>query len=452
MSRPIYDMLKAYEDENPIRLHMPGHKGVWHPLDVTEIPQSDDLNQPEGAIGEAQALLAEAYGACHSFMLVGGSTAGMKAMLLYNKLKKGGAVILPRATHKAAYNACCMYGIPAVIAESRCDDAGVSYSDESAVLRAMDQNPDASALLVTCPDYYGRCMSLEVIAKEAEALGMLLLVDEAHGAHYAFGDQLPHSAKPYADLWVNSAHKTLCAPTSGAYLHASKGVDHRLLEEALRAQRTSSPSFITLMGLDDARHDALAHPAQWDQRATACQALTDRIDAIEGIHVYDDAWAKDYGFVAKDITRLVVDVSKVGGGFHVAKRLYEDHRIQVEMADFYRIVGIMTPWDQGDCDDRVVEALRALPLKDMHVDLPSWPSSGERRMTMHEAWGQAGRMVDSAEAKGRIAATSVGCYPPGTPLILPGEVINQEVLTYLEAVEQAGGSIFGTVDKKIRVV
>ncbi len=452
MKRPIYDMLSSYQKSQPVRLHMPGHKGSLSPMDVTEIPQSDDLNQPTGAIVRAQQLLAEAYSSDHSYLLVGGSTAGIKAMLLYAQMAKGGPIIMPRASHRSAFNACCMYAIDAVMAESSYDTGGVSYSDEASLLRAMDAYPHASAVMVTRPDYYGRCMSLEAIYKKAKGYGMLLLVDEAHGAHYAFGEELPESACGVADLWVNSAHKTLNAATSGAYLHASSTIQHHLLEEVLRTQRTSSPSFPIMMSLDDARYHAVTNRGEWDMRASACRQLEDQIDCIDGISVCDDAWAQSYGYIGKDPTRLVIDVRHKGGGFEVARKLYEAHTIQVEMADFHHITAIMTPWDHGDWDQLLLAALKALPIKAGQTSLPPWPEPSKRVMSMHEAWRQAGCWVDSRDALGHVTATALGCYPPGTPLVLPGEVIDQLVLDYLHAVEAAGGSIFGTIDNKIRMV
>ena len=187
-------MLLAAKDR--VRLHMPGHKGRLDPFDTTELPVTDDLYAPESGIRRAEEMAARAFGAAHTLMLTGGSTAGILAMLLAY-VSPGEQVILPRNAHHSALSACVWGGLDAV------------FADE--LSQAVARHPQARAVFVTRPDYYGRCMDLAPLCAQAHAAGMRVLVDEAHGAHFAWWDQPQSAGRLGADAWVQSAHKTLPA-------------------------------------------------------------------------------------------------------------------------------------------------------------------------------------------------------------------------------------------------
>ena len=263
------EMLAGVADR--LSLHMPGAqgRGPFGPVDpyrleTTELGVTDDLYAPCGAIARAEALAARCAGAAHTLMLTGGSTAGVQAMLLY-AAGGGGAVILPRNAHLSALHLCAVAGLDVVFARPSFTASGLCYTPDESYLEALERRPDARALLVVRPDYYGALHWPARAAARARTLGVPVLCDEAHGAHLNWDAETPTAGALGADLWVQSAHKTLPALNGGAWLHAGPGVDAARLRAMLRAVQTSSPSFVTLLALDDAR--ALAAAPGWSKTA-----------------------------------------------------------------------------------------------------------------------------------------------------------------------------------------
>ena len=263
---PIYDMLQEYIKKEPTMFHMPGHKmgsKVSHyyndiiKWDVTEIPETDNLHNPNGAILEAQKMAAYAFGADYTFFLVNGSTCGIHAAIM-SVCKKGDKIIVGRDCHKSVLNILTYL-------EAKVCFVNPEYNDEFGILggysleniqKAVDKNTDSVAVLITSPNYYGICSDIEKIANIVHQSNKILIVDEAHGAHLNFCDRLPKSAVTSgADLVVQSAHKTLPALTQTAYLHLNGDrVSKRKLQRILSTIQTSSPSFVLMASLDIARH------------------------------------------------------------------------------------------------------------------------------------------------------------------------------------------------------
>ena len=250
------EMLAGVADR--LSLHMPGAqgRGPFGPVDpyrleTTELGVTDDLYAPCGAIARAEALAARCAGAAHTLMLTGGSTAGVQAMLLY--AAGGGAVILPRNAHLSALHLCAVAGLDVVFARPSFTASGLCHTTDESYLEALECRPDARALLVVRPDYYGALHWPARAAARARALGIPVLCDEAHGAHLNWDAETPTAGALGADVWVQSAHKTLPALNGGAWLHAGPGMDAARLRAMLRAVQSSSPSFVTLLALDDAR-------------------------------------------------------------------------------------------------------------------------------------------------------------------------------------------------------
>ena len=270
MSAPLIEALRAMDDR--LSFHMPGHKGregilpLRAHMDVTELNVTDDLYHAEGPILAAQRLMAKSARAAHTIFLTNGSTCGVEAMLGY-AAAPGERVILPRASHMSAISACALYGMEPVWVDAWADEAGAPFTRTEDVLSAVRQNPDARAVLLTRPDYFGRMMELEQIAEAAHAAGMLVLVDEAHGAHLNWLDGLKCVYRPDdgagrecvsalnmgADMCVQSAHKTLPALTGGAFLHMNERVDADRLLSRVALTQSSSPSFLIMASLDSAR-------------------------------------------------------------------------------------------------------------------------------------------------------------------------------------------------------
>ena len=221
----IKDTLKKYAEDKTLRLHMPGHKGTINSLDNTEIPQTDDFNNAQGAYASAQYYLSKAYSSYDSFFITTGTTTAIKVMVLYAKVT-GRRVVAMRTSHISLINACCLYGVNVTIVEpSFCFDTQTYKSSAKDIIEAIDTIDEKSIIIATSPDYFGRCIDIKAIKKAIGRKDMLLFCDEAHGAHFSFSDKLPESAGKYADMWAHGAHKTLGALTQGAFLHCAKTID-----------------------------------------------------------------------------------------------------------------------------------------------------------------------------------------------------------------------------------
>lgn len=427
---PLLDMLRTAEGR--VRLHMPGHKGrlpeAWlrAALDTTEIARTDDLFSPSDGIARAQALYAAVCGARSTIFLTGGSTAGVLAMLLY-AAAPGGEVILPRNAHHSAMSACVWGDLSPVFVQPRLTPDGAPYLTAQDVLRTMDAHPRAKAVLLTRPDYYGICAQMAPVAARCHERGVLLCVDEAHGAHLPWQGEPQSAGALGADLWVQSAHKTLPALTGAAVLHAGAGVDTARLLRTVRMVHTSSPSFLAMGTLDGAR-------ALMDERGTELlERLHARIGAFwdraraAGYANAHDAW-EALG-LACDPARIVVDCTPRGLTGWRAQELLDAQGIDAEMADDRRVVFIPSVMDEADWLERAALALASLPACGAaHAPVCAPPPLPVRAMRVREAALTPQENVPLSQAAGRVAAVSAGLYPPGVPLVTPGEEIPQEVV------------------------
>lgn len=415
-----------------VRMHMPGHKGKlpadWldSALDQTETAMTDDLFAPCGGIAQAQALYAESAGAENTLFLTGGSTSGMLAMVL-SSVREGGRLILPRNAHHSAMSACVWGDIEPVFVSPRVRVDGSAYMDVADVLEAIARCPDAQAVLVTRPDYYGQLTELEEIVRAAHEKGMCVLVDEAHGAHFPWQRDVKSAMESGADLCVQSAHKTLPALTGAAVLHMARGVDVAHVRRVLRMVHTSSPSFLIMRTMDGARAWMDAHGAQ------ALDELRGRIDAFWRALApgYGNAHAKWGGAV--DPLRVVIDVTGRGyTGWEVSEMLTRSG-IDAEMADECRVVFIPSVWDEPDWLERAAAALSALePRAPLTVSRTWTQCLPPRAMRLRRAALGASEDVPLRDAAGRVCAVSAGVYPPGVPLCTPGERFTPEILSRIQ--------------------
>lgn len=410
-------------------LHMPGGQGRApfgrvdpYRVETTELGVTDDLYHPSGAIARAQRLAAASAGAAHTLLLNGGSTAGIHAMLLY-AARRGDEVILPRNAHVSALNICATAGLEPVFAEPSYAAGGRPYTTVESYIRAMDGHPNARAVLVVRPDYYGALPELDAIALEAHRRGMLALCDEAHGAHLNWDRQIKNAGACGADLFVQSAHKTLPALNAGAWLHAMGGVDVERLRRVLSMVQTSSPSFLTMLALDDARAWMDKHGVK------ACGKLRKALQHFRKKAAslgYTDA--QDGADMRYDPLRLVLYAPQ--GGFRLAEALAR-RGIDVEMSDGLRIVCILSLMDGKARLRKLLRALRreaptrhappAMAEKAAEIPLPP------REMPLAQAAFAEAEAVLPERAAGRVSAVAAGFYPPGIALVTPGELLTPEI-------------------------
>lgn len=449
MRRPMHEMLTSVSGR--LSLHMPASQG--QPLfedsgsvrlETTELPVTDDLYHPSGAIAEAERLLAQSANAKASFMLSGGSTAGVHAMLLY-ACKRGDTVILPRNVHLSALNICAVAGIEPVFAPLTDIKAGWVTTTPEAYRETLARYPQARAALALSSDYFGLLSDLPAIAEAAHQSGRLLLCDEAHGAYFNWRKDIPNAGARGADLFVQSAHKTLPAVNAAAWLHAMDGIDTGRLRAILRMVQTSSPSFTLMQSMDDARAWMDAHGQ------TACDRL---LNAMEDFRAQAAAlgYTDDQQGLPADRLRLTLRAPQ--GGERLQERL-QAMRIDVEMCDTDHIVCILSLQDGEKRLHALLDALgrishergesKSTPKQlRMHPDV--WP---QRRMPLSEAVFSETEILSPLAAVGHISAAQIGIYPPGVAWLTAGEVVTEEIAAMIH--DTPDNRLFG-LDNGIRCV
>ncbi|TYP57393.1 aminotransferase class I/II-fold pyridoxal phosphate-dependent enzyme [Thermosediminibacter litoriperuensis] len=472
VSMPLVEKLIAYSGKGPVRFHMPGHKGGkglpqrlrvimeknlfrW---DMTEIPGLDNWHDPQGAIEEAQRLLAELYGADRSFFLVNGSTSGVMAML-GAALEKGGEVLLPRNSHKAALMGVILTGAKPVYLKPQVDgELGVATGVPLSEWRkALEQHPDAKAVFITNPTYQGFCPNLSGILSKAKARGMKVLVDEAHGAHLAFSKRLPSSAGEFeVDAWVQSPHKMLCSLTQSAWLHLKgRGLDRERLRSYLSLLTSTSPSYILMASLDAARAVMETRGRWWVEKGLE---LAERARKLinQKTHFYcvgREARGRG-GVYDVDLSRLMVNVSPAGyTGFFVEKVLRERFNIYAEYADFSNVYFLLTGGNTWDDVAKLVRALKRFPARKKKLKPVCFPADlPARALDPGEAFFSPAERVHLDAAPGRIIRDSVIPYPPGVPLLCPGEIVEKQHVEVIREILRAGGYCQGIKNGCITVV
>lgn len=452
--RPLIEALFKYQKEHPLKFHMPGHRNETHvaslmflqkhlyDFDVTEVNGTDNLHAPESCIQDSQKLLAEALGAKESFYCVNGSTAANYAMV-FGLLKPGDEVLLQRNSHQSLFRAMSLRNLRARFLVPQISSRfpiplSVELED---IIRLHKQYPNARAVILTSPNYYGLVTSLEPIAAYCKDQGLYLLVDEAHGAHFAFSRELPPTAMLMgAHTSSVSFHKTLPVLTQGAVLNLSDALsdeDRTRIRYYLKFFQTSSPSYTLLASMENAR--ALLEEegeTLYHQLIVQIHALKLALEEIPGVEVLSDS---GHCF---DITRLVVK-TPIPGEF-LGKMLRKEHQIQCEMTEGNLLVFILSPYDSKTDLLRLSGAIRAvIESAPQHwkskgsMKIPDFSTEASPQFTEEELLFMSQEEILLSDSTGRISAESVTPYPPGVPYILPGEQIGEsQVLTLTELMHQ----------------
>lgn len=457
------DLRRALE---PVRVsfHVPGHKygqaqqrGGYSPdpcygLDTTEIPGTDNLHDPEEMILAAQERASGFYRSRESFYLVNGSTSGVLAMLLA-ALNPGDKVLMGRDCHQSAFHGAWLAQAEIVWLMPAYDDStlmNLGIGTET-VRQALEAHPDAKALLVTYPTYFGLCTDLQAVAALCRARGVLLLVDEAHGAHLPLSPSLPMTALAAgADLCVQSTHKTLPALTQSAMLHVGSGrVDRERLRWMLRMVQTSSPSYLLMRSLDQAV--ALATdwgPGEMERLLADIDRLQERLAPVPDLLSGRQTWCGRGAVVAADPTKLILKGPALGLSGPALSEALRGFGIQMELSTPWYTLGVATIGN-GSADIRSLgdallqlaatapQGLAALPEP---LALPELP---DRVMSWRNAAARPRETVSLSECIGRTAAAMVTPYPPGIPVLMPGERITESAAVYLEACLRTGISVIG---------
>ncbi|WP_246945982.1 aminotransferase class I/II-fold pyridoxal phosphate-dependent enzyme [Bacillus pinisoli] len=464
---PLFDALLTHIKKRPISLHVPGHKnGQVFPekglpyfqdllaLDVTELTGLDDLHEPEEAIFEAEALLASLYGAEKSFFLVNGSTVGNLAMVL-SVCSRDEKVLVQRNCHKSVMNALMMAGAKPVFLTPEFDkDVQVpSYIHIQTVKKALLEHPDAKAIVLTNPNYYGQTYDLKNIIESAHQMNVPVLVDEAHGAHFGIGKTFPTSALQCgADIVVQSAHKTLPAMTMGSYLHyQSKLVPLEKVSFYLKALQSSSPSYPIMASLDLARYH-LYHFKQADDHEfyKSIYQLREEIDKIPSIQCVR---SKD-DHVAQDPLKIIIQSRSQVSGFDIKARL-ESVGLFVELADPHNVLLIL-PLGVINHDQilsKMQQALQQVEIKGTKPNEKSIYANLESKVpySYYELQFKKSVKVQIEDSVDKISAQTIIPYPPGIPLLLQGEVITDKHLQELAMLKRVGAKIQGSIEGEINI-
>lgn len=455
---PLLDAITNFIKTDPAYFRTPGHRlseGIsprWtaqvgtqiFAYDVTETPLTDDLHSPEGAIHEAQELLRELYGADRSFFLVNGSTCGNEAMILSAALE-GEKIMIARNAHKSAMMGLVLSGAEPVYVMPEIIDAwGIQGNiPPSEVRRCFEKNPDCKAFFMVSPSYYGLCSDLEEIARVCHEYNALLLVDEAHGGHVYFHDKLPMGAlQAGADMCVQSMHKVAGALTQSSVLHMKNhGVGQEAflkVAENLRLVQSTSPNYLLMASLDCARYELARNGKEMMERALRlAEQARAKINQISGFQCMADIKAKAY-----DRTRLVISARKLGlTGFALDQLLFENFAVNMELADHENVLAIVTYANTQEDMDRLVSACEKISVRILNgtiqknditvINIP-FPHLPKQVMTVRKAYFSKTKIISWQEAVGKISAQMIAPYPPGIPVIYPGEEISCEVWEYIE--------------------
>ena len=471
LNAPLYNTLKEYYTKGTVPFHVPGHKmGRGLPeeflkclatLDITEIPGMDDLHHPAGVIKQAQELAAEAFGSERTFFLINGSTCGIYAMIS-SMCKPGDSIIVARDCHRSVINGMLLAGVSPVFIMPEFDSRfGITTAiTPDSLEKALLANPGAAGVLLTRPSYYGICCDIEKIAAVVHSHNKILAVDEAHGSHFRFNDALPICAMDAgADMCVQSAHKTLPAFTQGAYLHVKSGrVDMEKLEYYLSVYQTSSPSYVIMASLD------IARGIMQMEGSVLLKGLVDSIaenkaafSRNEAFTFIDNNTIREF---STDAARIAINTENTGiTGYETEIELRRTYNLQVEMSDLFNIVCITTIADTPEVISYLFESLKKLdssyPGFRHHRSgcLKQSFYSHDQQMEYREVIKAESEWVVSDKAAGRISKGIIAPYPPGIPVVCPGEVISPEVIAHVGSIIQAGGNVNGLKDNlKINVI
>lgn len=451
---PLFDALRNHAEERYISFHTPGHKygrsidgklkaatgKKMYYMDVTVLPTVDSLHDPVGPIKKAQRLLAQAYGVKHSFMLVNGSTVGNQAMFL-SACNPGDSVIVTRNAHKSVMGGIILAGVWPIWIQPGIDknlDIVFDVTPEQ-VEEAIKQYPEAKAIFITSPTYNGITTDLIKISEIAHSHGKVLMVDEAHGAHLKFHPDLPISAvETGADLCVQSTHKILSALSQGSVLHFNSDiVDVNRVRKIVSMLQTTSPNYLILASIDVARMQAYLHGERMlDRVIRNAESGRRRINRLKNFFCFtrNEIAARNFDL---DPTKLTVNVTRSGmSGYEVEKILREEYHIQVDCSDPYNLIAIMGIGSDRSDVDALVNALTAIDKKyrgKEKISLLNIPSlSTEMVMMPRDVFLQHRvKRVPLSKAAGHISAQTLTPYPPGIPVLIPGERISSEICEYL---------------------
>ncbi|MCD7033956.1 aminotransferase class I/II-fold pyridoxal phosphate-dependent enzyme [Metabacillus sp. GX 13764] len=472
---PLFTGLLKHIEKEPIQFHIPGHKkgaGMDHEfkefigenalkMDLINIGPLDDLHSPKGIIKDAQELAAEAFGADYTFFSVQGTSGAIMTMVMA-VCGPGDKIIVPRNVHKSVMSAVVFSGATPVFIHPEIDkNLGISHGiTTDSVQRALEQHPDAKGVLVINPTYFGVSADLEKIVEIAHSFHVPVLVDEAHGVHIHFHEDLPMSAmQAGADMAATSVHKLGGSLTQSSILNVREGlVSADRVQSILSMLTTTSTSYLLLASLDTARRRLAVEGRQLIEQTIQLANDTRRqINEIDHLHCIGEEIVGSEAAFSYDPTKLIISVKELGlTGYAVEKWLRDNAHIEVELSDLYNILCIITPGDTENETGKLVQSLQKISDQYKHsgressVQTVLLPDIPVLALTPRDAFYADTEIVPFDESAGRIIAEFIMVYPPGIPIFIPGEIITDENLEYVGKNLEAGLPVQGPEDPTLR--
>lgn len=464
----IEGVLKYISEKN-IPLCMPGHKSGegflktpqgkllynnFIKCDITEVSGVDNLHHAEGIIKESQNLLSNLYKSKKSYFLVNGSTSG-NLIMIFSSFNEGDKIIVERNCHKSIFNGIILRKLKPVYIKNKINnkyDAPIVIDMEH-FLNIIKKHSDAKGIIITYPNYYGVCMDLEKIINEASKYGMKVLVDSAHGAHFGINEKLPKSAVTLgADMVVMSAHKTLPSLTQTAFLHVNNENDIDKVDFYFSALTSTSPSYMLMCSMDYARYYLQEYGRQdYEKLINISQIYRKKINSIPGMHVLGQEDLNECDKI--DLTRYVINLEKGYSGHKLLKYL-RDNGVQAEMSDSRNVVLILSPFFDENIFEELYTVLRNCNIKNLKVKYKKMHNHNIplSMFAPFEVIDKDIIKVKLEEALNKVCAKEIIPYPPGIPLIMMGEIIDENIIKSIKYYIENDITLLGVEDDCLFVV
>ncbi len=466
---PIYEALEEFRQNRIVPFDVPGHKrGRGNPelirllgqqcvgIDVNSMKPLDNLCHPVSVIREAEEMAAEAFGAAYAFLMVGGTTSSVQSMVL-SACKRGEKIILPRNVHRSVINALVLNGATPIYVNPDMDSRlGIALGMRvSQVEKTIRENPDAVAVLVNNPTYYGICSDLRSIVKVAHAGGMKVLVDEAHGTHFYFGENMPVSAMAAgADMASVSMHKSGGSLTQSSFLLTGPAMHPGYVRQIINLTQTTSASYLLLASLDISRRNLALRGKKEFRKVTAlAEYAREEINRIGGYYAYTSELINGDSIFDFDKTKLTINTLEIGlAGIEVYDILRDEYDIQMELGDIANVLAYISIGDRERDIERLIGAMVEIKRKYGRDNTGMFTQEyiePKVAVSPQNAFYAEKESLSLLETEGRICSEFVMCYPPGIPILAPGEEITKDILEYISYAKEKGCSMTGPEDPGI---
>lgn len=473
---PLFDALMEYVNRNTIPFHVPGHKkGIGmdeefkdfigenaFKIDVTVFKLVDSLHHPTGPIKRAQELAADAYGSDAAFFSIHGTSGAIQAMIM-SVVNAGDKIIIPRNVHKSITAGIILSGAIPVYMQPELDkNVGIAQGvTPETVEKTLKENPDVKAVLIINPTYYGVATDIRKIVGIVHSYNIPLIVDEAHGPHLSFNEKLPVSAMDAgADICSQSTHKIIGALTQCSLLQVrSERINVHRVQQILSLLQTTSPSYILMASLDCARRQIATHGKELlDKAIDLANYVRTEINNIPGFYCFGREIIGNPGVYALDPTKITITCRDLGiTGYELDMILSEKYHIQMELSDLYNVLAVGSFGDTKENMDILLKALREISSeyygkgnrKSDFIDIPAIP---EQAQIPSEAFNSTKTSLLLKNSVGAISGEFLMAYPPGIPVLCPGERISQEIVDYVQKLKDTGLYVQGTEDPDVEYI